>query len=217
MSVYWPGLNNDIWNMRYTCHTCNEIAPKKQKEPLILTPPSQYPFQQICADYFEITVHHYLMVVDRFSGWLNIYYYPTHKAIADTLISSCRTIILAMKSLKKWAHWISSAEYPQSNGTAELGVKTAKRIIHDNVSSSGTIDNDKVAKVLLQYINTPLPEIQLSPAQLLLHGILLDYLPMMMISQTAAATASYPKYHKNRILLPNVFCSKFYIKDTQSQ
>ena len=54
MSVYWPGLNNDIRNTRYTCHTCNEIAPRQQKEPLILTPPPQYPFQLICADYFEI-------------------------------------------------------------------------------------------------------------------------------------------------------------------
>ena len=60
MSVYWPGLNNDMRNMRYTCHTCNEIAPQQQKEPLILTPPPQYAFQQICADYFEITAHHYL-------------------------------------------------------------------------------------------------------------------------------------------------------------
>ena len=38
-----------------------------------------------------------------------------------------------------------------------------------------------------------------------------------MIRRMAAAAASYPKYHKNRILLPNAFCSKFYIKGTQSQ
>ena len=40
---------------------------------------------------------------------------------------------------------------------------------------------------------------------------------MMMIGWTATAAASYPKYHKNTILQPNVFCQKFYIKDTQSQ
>ena len=95
MSVYWSGLNNDIRNMRYTCHTCNEIAPQQQKEPLILTPPPQHPFQQICADYFEITAHHYLLVVDRFSGWLNFYYYPPHKTIVDTLISTCQTIFIS--------------------------------------------------------------------------------------------------------------------------
>ena len=43
------------------------------------------------------------------------------------------------------------------------------------------------------------------------------YQVMMMIGWTTGATASYPKYHKNRILLPNAFCSKFYIKATQSQ
>ena len=82
--------------------------------------------------------------------------------------------------LKKWVvkQRISSAEYPQSNGRVGLGVKTAKRIIHDNFSSSGTVDNDKVAKALLQYRNTPLPDIQLSPGQLLLHKNLRDYLPM---------------------------------------
>lgn len=37
-----------------------------------------------------------------------------------------------------------------------------------------------------------------------------------MISRTAAAAASHPKYHKNTILQPNVFWSKFNIKDTQS-
>jgi len=36
-------------------------------------------------------------------------------------------------------HQLSSAEYPQSNGLAELGVKAAKIIVYDNV------DNDKVA------------------------------------------------------------------------
>ena len=81
--------------MRYTCHTCNEIAPQQQKEPLILTPLPQYPFQQIFTDYFEITAHHYLSVVDRFSGWLNIYHYPPHKAIADTPINTCQTIFIS--------------------------------------------------------------------------------------------------------------------------
>ena len=33
-------------------------------------------------------------MVDRFSGWLNIYYYPPHKAIADTPINTCQTIFI---------------------------------------------------------------------------------------------------------------------------
>ena len=73
-------------------------------------------------------------MVDRFSGWLNIYYYPPHKAIADTLISTSQTVFISygipeeistdggpqftsqsfQTFLKKWEvkHQISSAEYP---------------------------------------------------------------------------------------------------------
>ena len=49
--------------------------------------------------------------------------------------------------LSDWGvkHRLSSEEYPQSNDRAELGVKAAKRILLENVSPHGTIDNNKVA------------------------------------------------------------------------
>ena len=68
--------------------------------------------------------------------------------------------------LKKWGLHI------------ELGVKTDKIIINDNLSHQGGIDNDQVAKALLQYRNTPLPYINLCRAQLLLHRNLRDHIPM---------------------------------------
>ena len=72
---------------------------------------------------------------------------------------------------------MSSAEYPQSNGRAELGVKAGKRIIHNNVSPDGTLNNDGAAQALMQYRNTPLPHLSMSPAQLLLHRNLRDGIP----------------------------------------
>lgn len=69
-------------------------------------------------------------------------------------------------------HRLSSVAYAQSNGRAEAGVKTAKRIIRDNISNNGSLDNDKIA--LLQYKNTRLPNIKLSPAQILFHRQLKD-------------------------------------------
>ena len=68
-------------------------------------------------------------------------------------------------------------EYPQSNGRAEVGVKTAKRILLDNLNKDGSLDNDKVVAALLQYKNTPLPDIELSPAQILFHRELRDSVP----------------------------------------
>ena len=72
--------------------------------------------------------------------------------------------------LKLWCvkHKLSSVSYPQSNGRAETAVKSAKRIIHNNISADGSLNNEKAARAILQHCNTPLPDIGLSSAQILL-------------------------------------------------
>ena len=68
-SIYWPRMNGDIRNKRFSCHTCNESAPSLPKEPYCPTPPPDYPFQHLAMDFFQKGHHHYLTIVDRFSGW----------------------------------------------------------------------------------------------------------------------------------------------------
>ena len=81
--------------------------------------------------------------------------------------------------MRDWGvqHRLSSVNYPQSNGRAELGVKAARRIIRDNTNPDGSINNDQAARAILQYRNTPLRDVGLSPAQLLLHRQLRDSIP----------------------------------------
>jgi len=55
-------------------------------------------------------------------------------------------------------------------------VKAAKRIISDN-TSKGSIDTVKFGRAILQYRNTPLPDLKLSPAQILFHRQLRDHIP----------------------------------------
>ena len=71
--------------------------------------------------------------------------------------------------LKRWKvnHRISSAYHPQSNGRAEVAVKTAKRLLRANVGQNGSLDNDKLLRALLQLRNTPDPDCNLSPAQII--------------------------------------------------
>ena len=71
----------------------------------------------------------------------------------------------------------SSAYYAQSNGRAELAVKVAKRILSGNSDVNGNIDNDRVSRALLQYRNTPIEGIELSPAQVLYGRVLKDHMP----------------------------------------
>jgi hypothetical protein len=82
--------------------------------------------------------------------------------------------------LKRWgvSHRVSSVDYPQSNGRAELAVKSSKRIIRDNTQPNGSLDNDRTARAILQHRNTPMADIGMSPAQLLLHREIRDHIPV---------------------------------------
>ena len=197
-TMYWPGMTASIRNTRYNCTHCNENAPSQSKEPYCTSPPPQYPFQQICMDYFEMNGHHYLSCVDRFSGWIMIYNFK-ERASSSKLVTICREIFATygvseevstdggpqftaqefQNFIQTWGikHRISSVNYPQSNGRAEIGVRTAKRIIAGNIDAEGSTDTNKVMKAVLQYRNTPIPELGLSPAQLLLHRQLRDSIP----------------------------------------
>ena len=81
--------------------------------------------------------------------------------------------------LKLWGvkHRLSLVSYPQSNGHAKAAVKSAKRIIHNNISADGSLNNEKAARAILQHCNTSSPVIGLSPAQILLHRQLRDSIP----------------------------------------
>ena len=93
-SVYWPGLDASIRNHRAVCMDCIKHSPSHPPEPLILTPSPDYPFQQVCADYFSIVQHSYLSIVDRFSGWLCIYHCKVNELDSRTLINIFRELFI---------------------------------------------------------------------------------------------------------------------------
>lgn len=198
-SVYWPGMNASIRNYRYNCITCSRNAPSLPHEPIQMTPTPEWPFQQIVMDLFYVKSFTYLACADRLTGWLILYRIKPGQAVASRLISICREIFQTygapeelstdggppfsaysfQQFLKTWAvkQRISSVAYPQSNGRAELAVKTAKRLIKDCTGHQGSLDNNMAAQAILQYRNTPIQGIGLSPAQLLLHRRLRDFIP----------------------------------------
>ena len=70
--VTWPGITADIQNSHNKCRTCNRNAPTQPRHlpegPVIPT----MPFESVCIDFFQIEGWHYLVIVDRFSGWSEI-------------------------------------------------------------------------------------------------------------------------------------------------
>ncbi|KAF0291933.1 uncharacterized protein FJT64_009979 [Amphibalanus amphitrite] len=186
-SVYWPGFEADIERSRTQCVDCDEHAPSQPREPPIMTPPPDYPFQQVVADLFEIGGNKYIVYADRLTGWLRLD--VLRSASSGRLISLLRRyfsecgvpeeisvdggtnlVSAEMRAfLDRWGVAIrqSSAGYPQSNGRAEAAVKSAKAILRTSTSASG-IDSDKAIEALIQYHNTPLRDGGKSPAQLLM-------------------------------------------------
>ena len=51
----------------------------------------------------------------------------------------------------------SAAYNPQSNGRAELAVKSTKRLLEENIGSDGNLNTDEFIQAMLIYRNTPDP------------------------------------------------------------
>ena len=160
------------------CHVCaRDNVPRK--EPLIVTPLPEYPWQMIGTDLFEITGEHYLLVVDYFSR------YPEIARLSST---TSATVIKSLQSIfarhgipevvrsdngpqyssqefqtfaKSYGFQLitSSPRYAQSNGQAERMVKTVKQMLKQSTHPY---------LALLNYRATPLPWCKRSPAELLM-------------------------------------------------
>ena len=135
----------------------------------------------LVADYFSLHSYNFLVIADRFTEWNPIVSTPLGIFNGQHLVTILRDFSATwnipehittdggpqmmsgvfQKWLKDWEikHSPSSAYFPHSNSRAETAVKSSKRMLQDCVSKSGSIDNNKFLKALLQYRNTELQEI----------------------------------------------------------
>ena len=84
------------------------------------------------------------------------------------------------KFLKDWGvkHRLSSAHFPHSNQRAELGIKTAKRMLRENVATSGSLDTDNFKRALLTHRNTPDRDTGRNQVQVIFGCQIRDFLPI---------------------------------------
>ena len=197
--VWWPGITPQIKETRDKCRVCHENTPSQPSAPPQPLPQPDYPFQQIAADYFQAGGYHYLVIVDRFSGWPAIQFcgassgsstklrewlrqfFATY-GIPEELSTDGGLTFTAYETVKFLAdygvkHRLSSVAFPHSNQRAELGVKSMKRLIRENTNSDGCLNNDRFLRAVMQYRNTPDRDTGFSPAQVIFGRNLRDFLP----------------------------------------
>ena len=197
-TLYWPSYRQDINSFQSSCATCRRIAPSNPALPPSDPPEMpQYPFQSICADFFTHAAKNYLTIVDRYSHWLSVFQlekddsrhlikalrdYFTHFGICSTLSSDGASIFTSAEMTDFCRRWgvqqrISSSYFPTSNKRAEVGVKSSKRLIQDNIKPNGDLDTEKFSRALLIHRNTPDPSTNMSPAMIVFGRQLRDHIP----------------------------------------
>ena len=188
-SVYWPNLKSDLERIRATCSSCNLAAPSNSATDPIPEPDlPAYPFQIICSDFFDYKGKSYVICVDKYSNWLSVFklgkndakhliealrqYFSTFGA-AETICTDGASIYMStefQQFLKTWgiSHRVSSAYHPTANKRAEVGVRSAKRLIRENVGHNGSLNTNKFHQALLAHRNAPDQSAGVSPAQIVL-------------------------------------------------
>ena len=155
-TVFWPGITPAIIQLRERCQECNRMAPSQPSAPPTPTIRPMYPFQAVCADFFDHHGYHYSALVDRYSNYPIV---ERAKGGAKGLINSLKgtfstfgipdeiatdggsefTASATQDFLRTWGidHRLSSVAYPHSNCRAEIGVKTVKQLIASDTGVQG--------------------------------------------------------------------------------
>ncbi|KAG0726713.1 hypothetical protein GWK47_035976 [Chionoecetes opilio] len=196
-SVFWPGITPAIKDVRAKCNHCNRMSPSQPSAPLMPTTAPLYPFQCICADYFQYQGRSYLIIVDRYSNWPIIEATSGHEGlinclrhtfvtfgIPDELASDGGPEFTAASTkafLQNWSvhHRLSSVAFPHSNCRAEVCVNTVKRLITSNTGPRGELNTDALQRAILQYRNTPDPETKISTAMCIFGRPIKDFIPIL--------------------------------------
>ena len=193
-AFFWPAMTQDIEATRRHCSSCNRHAPSQSDLPPVTPIAPEYPFQHVAADFFNYMGHNYGVIVDRFSNWFQIWH-GQDLSLVQVLTSLCRDLgvpeTLTSDGGPQFvagtaqdfmcqhgiSHRLTSVAFQHANCRAEVAVKSAKRLIRDNVKHDGRLDSVKLTRALLQYRNTPDRATGMSPAELLLGRQLRDLIP----------------------------------------
>lgn len=179
--MYWPNMAKDIESLILKCEVCQKFQRTNVKEPLLSHALPTKPFEKIAIDIMDFQNVGYLVIVCYYSKWIEVIKLNT-KTITEIKkkLKKCfsrygiPSIVVSDNSpfnsfefksfAKEWDFEcvFTSPRYPRSNGMAESAVGIAKSILKKAFE-----DRKEWVVALMEYRNTPITGLNLSPAQLL--------------------------------------------------
>lgn len=181
--VYWPNIDKDIENVTKECEACKKKLPAPSKE--------WHPWEQASAPWCRIHLDFatyknklYLLIVDSYSKWLEVY--PINSTSATNTIDILREVFARFGMPKmvisdngppfpsdELTNFLrkngintrfSAAYHPNSNGQVERYVRTFKEAMD---AEPQTPIRTRIARFLLSYRRAPHSYTGYSPAELM--------------------------------------------------
>ncbi|CAH2208505.1 jg526 [Pararge aegeria aegeria] len=181
--VYWPGLDGDVEQICKSCAACQQQRDAPPHAPLTPWEFPARPWQRLHADFGEYNGKHYLIIVDAYSKWIEVF--QLNSTAAKFVISKFREIFarfglplqvvtdggppFGSHEMKEYfnrngiIHNITSPYRPKGNGAAENAVKTVKRCIKKACFEGVEIDA-AINKMLFNYRNCEQATTGVAPA-----------------------------------------------------
>ena len=176
---FWPGITNDIKMMIEACAKCQRVRDSQPAEPEQKPSTPTFPMQCISLDLFYLAGKDYLITVDRYSGmtWVHLLDGQSTQSVLEplqALLNEHGWVNQVISDngpafrgeFKRWCetnyieHLPSSPYNPSSNGSAEVGVSNAKKLLEKSISLK------EFYARLLHWRNVPSRDLHSTPAQL---------------------------------------------------
>ncbi|KAL4127163.1 hypothetical protein QTP88_011361 [Uroleucon formosanum] len=219
---YWKGLDKDIEEYIGNCAVCNKFRSENTKDPMICQEVPNLPFEKVACDILDYGKDTYLVLVDYYSGWLELNYLSSK---TSSHIIKILKVIFSIHGIPKqlvadnmpfnsnefhnfatdWEFAIttSSPRYPKSNGLAEKGVSIAKSILKR--SDEGKVDKQLM---LLEYRNSAIIGSKFSPAQLLMSRTLRSKIPILNNSLQPTLVNNFKLVRENKNMKTKLYYDK---------
>ncbi|XP_054277998.1 uncharacterized protein K02A2.6-like [Macrosteles quadrilineatus] len=190
--VWWPKLDQNIEETVKECKICQSTRNTTPLVPLQHWAWPKHCWQRIHIDFASFKGHEFLIVVDSYSKWLEVFHMQTTTSaktieklrscfatlgLPSTLVSdggpqlTSREFNDFLKS-NGILHVVTPPYHPASNGLAERAVQTTKgaflrQLLQDENQQSKRTLQHRIDSFLFAYRNTPHTATGLTPAELI--------------------------------------------------